>query len=235
MAAAAILISSAPASEGLNSSAPSSGVNAGAGVRGGHLTLDGRPFFPVMAINQCTAANAERASRLGINLILNESCPQVSARRQLSAIEPYSLAALPIGNRGPQGRALVGWAFPDEPEDNGWTPERLQHYAAFARGSRDGLLSFITMTAKFYDGSASQAVDRRFVRLADVAGFDLYPLGVHCSADLSSVYDSQRKFIALAGATPTFQWIETGAIRPGYCGGFNMTAAELNAEVWLAI
>ena len=34
---------------------------------------------------------------------------------------------------------------------------------------------------------------------------------------------------------PTFQWIETGPIRDSYCGGFKMTAAQLRAEVWLAI
>ena len=65
-------------------------------------------------------------------------------------------------------------------------------------------------------------------------GFDLYPLG-HCSQDLAAVYDAQREFVQLAGGGPTFQWIETGPIRPEYCGGFEMTPEELRAEVWLAI
>ncbi len=43
------------------------------------------------------------------------------------------------------------------------------------------------------------------------------------------------RFNVLAGGRPTFQWIETGPINPTYCGGFAMTAAELRAEVWLAI
>jgi hypothetical protein len=73
-----------------------------------------------------------------------------------------------------------------------------------------------------------------FARLADMAGFDLYPLG-HCQSDLTAVYDAQRAFIRLAGVTPTFQWIETGPIRPTYCGGFAMTPQELKAEVWLAV
>ena len=34
---------------------------------------------------------------------------------------------------------------------------------------------------------------------------------------------------------PTFQWIETGPSRADYCGGYQMTPAELRAEVWLAI
>jgi hypothetical protein len=49
------------------------------------------------------------------------------------------------------------------------------------------------------------------------------------------VYDAQREFVALAGGAPTFQWIETGPIRPEYCGGFEMTPEELRAEVFLAI
>ena len=67
-----------------------------------------------------------------------------------------------------------------------------------------------------------------------MAGFDLYPLNA-CQADLTAVYDAQRAFVKLAGSTPTFQWIETGPIRPTYCGGFTMTPEQLNAEVWLAV
>ena len=49
------------------------------------------------------------------------------------------------------------------------------------------------------------------------------------------MYDAQKQFVKLAGSTPTFQWIETGPIRPGYCGGFTMTPEQLSAEVWLAV
>jgi hypothetical protein len=56
----------------------------------------------------------------------------------------------------------------------------------------------------------------------------LYPLN-HCSSNLASVYDAQRAFEKVAGDTPTFQWIETGPLRPGYCGGFAMTRLQLRA------
>jgi hypothetical protein len=49
------------------------------------------------------------------------------------------------------------------------------------------------------------------------------------------VYEAQRAFVRLAGDMPTFQWIETGPIKPTYCGGFTMTPTELQAEAWLAI
>jgi hypothetical protein len=88
--------------------------------------------------------------------------------------------------------------------------------------------------APYRDSRVGLPTFSEFARMADVAGFDLYPLG-HCQQDLTAVYDAQRAFIRLAGPMPTFQWIETGPIKPTYCGGFSMTPAELNAEVWLAI
>jgi hypothetical protein len=208
-------------------------------VAGDHVEVGGAPFFPVMLIDQCTPADAARAGALGVNLIINESCPDVDSAAQLGAISPYSLAVLPIANRLTRGRALAGWAFPDEPENNGWTPQRLRNAYPYRRGSADGLLSFVTTGAGFYRSpQTSSTIDphvyRRFARLADVAGFDLYPLG-HCTTDLALVYDAQRAFNTLVGAMPTFQWIETGPIRAHYCGGFEMSAGELNAEVWLAI
>ncbi len=215
------------------------GTTAGASVAGTKIKVDGKPFFPVMLIDQCSSGAAQRAHALGINLIINESCPQVTARQQLNVISRGSLAVLPIGERLVRGPELAGWAFPDEPEGNGWTPESLQKAAPFPRGGGDGLLSFLTTGAGFFRSpytptNIDPSVYGRFARLADVAGFDLYPLA-HCSADLSAVYDAQLAFKRLAGAMPTFQWIETGPSRSSYCGGAQMTRAELRAEVWLAI
>jgi hypothetical protein len=192
-----------------------------------------------MLIDQCDAADAVHARELGVNLIVNESCPSVSAGDQLGAVRRNALAVLPIADRSPRGAALAGWSFPDEPENNGWTPDTLRNAHPFPRGGPDGLLSFVTTGAGFFRSpytspKVAPDVYRQFAHLADVAGFDLYPLG-HCSNDLSAVYNAQRAFGSLVGAMPTFQWIETGPIRPGYCGGFQMTAAELRAEVWLAI
>jgi hypothetical protein len=212
---------------------------AQASVAAAGITVAGTPFFPVMLIDQCDAAGAVHARELGVNLIVNESCPSVSAGDQLGAVRGKALAVLPIADRSPRGAALAGWSFPDEPENNSWTPDTLRNAHPFPRGGPDGLLSFMTTGAGFFrspytSSKVAPDVYRQFAHLADVAGFDLYPLG-HCSNDLSAVYDAQRAFGSLVGAMPTFQWIETGPIRPGYCGGFQMTAAELRAEVWLAI
>ena len=212
---------------------------ARASIAGVHVALNGSPFFPVMLIDQCSADAAARARTLGINLIVNESCPGLTATRQLQAIEGHTLAVLSIAAKHVRGNRLVGWTFPDEPEGSGWTPASLQRAHPVARGTRDGLLTFMTTGAGFYrssytSSSTTPAAYGQYARLADVAGFDLYPLG-HCSSELSAVYDAQVAFNRLAGRMPTFQWIETGAIRPEYCGGFKMQPAELRAEVWLAV
>ena len=220
-------------------SSATDGRTADARVSPTAISVKGHPFFPVMLIDQCAPDAAAHARTLGINLIVNEHCATVPQGHQLARIQQHSLAVLSIASRDVRGRGLVGWTFPDEPENNGWTPENLRRAHPYQRGSADGLLSFVTTGGGFFrapyrDPSYPRALYRDFARLADVAGFDLYPLG-HCHSDLKAVYDAQRQFVALAGAMPTFQWIETGPIRPGYCGGFEMTPAELRAETWLSI
>ncbi|HVU79703.1 MAG TPA: hypothetical protein VHC67_19170 [Gaiellaceae bacterium] len=203
------------------------------------LQVAGKPFFPVMLLDQCDAAATARARTLGVNLILNESCPGVSPQGQLGLLAGRQLGVLPIQARGSSGSRLAGWTYPDEPENNGWTPAKLARAFPYARGSSDGLVSFVTTTSAFFrppyrDRRISPATVRGFARLADIAGFDLYPLN-HCQSDLASVYDAQRAFVRLVGGMPTFQWIETGPLDPSYCGGFRMTPAELRAEAWLAV
>lgn len=214
-------------------------TTARAGVVRMSLVVQGKPFFPVMLLDQCGASAAARARALGVNLILNESCPDLSPDAQLDRLVGRELGVLPIRSRQARSSRLAGWTYPDEPENNGWTPESLARAFHYPRGSDDGLVSFVTMTSAFFrapyrDPHLRLATVRRFAHLADVAGFDLYPLN-HCQHDLASVYDAQRAFIRVVGDMPTFQWIETGPLRSTYCGGFRVTAAELRAEAWLAV
>jgi hypothetical protein len=213
--------------------------NARASVEERVIMVRGTPFFPVMLIDQCTPDAVAHAHGLGINTVLNEHCADTSPNRQLSMIQRKSLAILPIKGRAVRGEGLLGWTFPDEPENNGWTPASLRRAHPYRPGTADGLLSFVTTSGGFFrkpytDPRVRPAAYGQFARMADVAGFDLYPLG-HCQSDLGAVYDAQRVFTRLAGDRPTFQWIETGPIKPTYCGGFTMTPKELTAEVWLAI
>jgi hypothetical protein len=214
-------------------------ATADASVAGRRILVAGKPFFPVMLIEQCNTRALAAVRRLGINLVLNGGCTGLPGLRQLAAIDGDAYAALPIGRARVRGRALAGWTYPDEPEGNGWSSARLRKTFAYRRGSADGLLSFITTGGGFFSRpyarpNPPRAEYRALARVADVAGFDLYPLG-HCSKDLVAVYDAQREFVRLAGGSPTFQWIETGPVRPTYCGGFRMKPQELRAEVFLAI
>jgi hypothetical protein len=237
LALAAIIVSLITFSTAL--AGASAQATARASVERNVIAVQGEPFFPVMLIDQCTADGVAHARQLGINAILNEHCDGLSSGGQLSMIQNLSLAILPIASSDVRGSSLMGWTFPDEPENNGWTPASLKQAHPYMRGSADGLLSFMTTSGAFFkapyrDPKVGLPAFSQFARMADVAGFDLYPLG-HCQQDLAAVYDAQRAFIDLAGQMPTFQWIETGPIKPTYCGGFTMTSAELNAEVWLAV
>jgi hypothetical protein len=214
-------------------------TTARATVAGGTIRLGGKPFFPVMLLEQRNQRTLSIVGRFGINLVQNGGCKGFPAQRQLATIHRDAYAALPIGGAQVRGSALAGWTYPDEPENNGWSSARLRKAFSYRRGSPDGLLSFMTTGGGFFSRAYSKpnpprAEYRAYARLADVAGFDLYPLG-HCSKDLVAVYDAQREFVRLAGGSPTFQWIETGPIRPGYCGGFTMQPEELRAEVFLAV
>jgi hypothetical protein len=212
---------------------------AGAAVSDNMITVGGKPFFPIMAIDQCSTDGVARARALGINVILNENCPGTPASDQLAHLGDTQLGVVPIEARGTADGQLMGWTFPDEPESNGWTPASLAKRFPRARGVDDGVVSFITTTSAFFrapfrDPKVPYATTVGFAHLADIAGFDLYPLN-HCQHDLSTVYDAQRQFSQLVGRQPTFQWIETGPLVPSYCGGFTMTSAQLTAETWLAI
>ena len=213
---------------------------ANASVTNRGLVIGPNRFFPVMLIDQCTASDVANGKALGINLFLNESCGGLAPSQQLALLHGGGLEVLPIEARRTRGAGLVGWTYPDEPDNNGWTPASLAKAHPYPRGNADGLVTFVTTTGRFFRhapyGSTKVPLARYagFARLADVAGFDLYPLNA-CQSDLSAVYDAQRAFNRLAGSTPTFQWIETGPIRSTYCGGFTMTPQQLNAEVWLAV
>ncbi len=203
------------------------------------LVVGGNRLFPVMLLDQCDETDAAQGRALGINLVMNEHCTGITPARQLAMLRGHALAVLSIRAGATRGSSLVGWTYPDEPDNNGWTPGSLARAHPYARGNHDGLVTFLTTSGRFFRPAPPGAGAPRshyagFARLADMAGFDLYPLNA-CQSDLTSVYAAQRLFVRLAGSTPTFQWIETGPIKPTYCGGFTMTPDELAAEVWLAV
>src|SRR4051812_10126828 len=109
---------------------------ADAGVADNVIVVRGKPFFPIMLIDQCTPEAARRAAGLGVNVLLNEACPDVTPRDQLASLPKDALAVLPIAARGLKGPSLLGWTYPDEPENNGWQPSALVKAHPYARGNR---------------------------------------------------------------------------------------------------
>jgi hypothetical protein len=215
------------------------GPTARASIGPTAILVAGRPFFPIMLLDQCDAAATLRARTLGVNLVVNENCTHAPARSQLRALQRGQLAVLPIDARSVRGARLAGWTYPDEPENNGWTAATLASRFAYTRGSADGLISFVTTTSGFFRPPYANPKTKRstigaIARVADVAGFDLYPIN-RCQHDLSQVYDAQRAFIDLVGPMPTFQWIETGPLDSKYCGGVTVSAPQITAEAWLAV
>ena len=236
LALGAILVAcSAPTLAGASVNAT---AHASATSRG--LVVSTSRFFPLMLIDQCTASGcgAGESAR-------NQPRPQ----RELPRSRPRRSAGVAAGQRsrrvadrgaphpwpgarrldlsGRAGQQRVDAGFPGQGRS---LRSRERRRAGDVSDDDRPVLP----TAPF--GSPQIRLSRyaAFAAMADMAGFDLYPLNA-CQSDLTSVYDAQRAFVKLAGSTPTFQWIETGPIRPTYCGGFAMTPEELIAEVWLAV
>jgi hypothetical protein len=220
----------------LTASGRSSTEPAHASVANGAIVVDGKPFFPVMLFDQCDSGAPKRAGSLGVNVILNATCA-AAGKDQLRSLASAQLGVLPIGGRAVEGTRLLGWTYPDEPDNNGWSATGMATRFGYRRGNDDGHISFVTTTSRFFTGpdpKGATATAASFARVADVAGFDLYPVN-HCSTSLRGVYDAQRRFGRLAAGTPTFQWIETGPIDSRYCGGVHLTPQEVTAEAWLAV
>jgi hypothetical protein len=95
------------------------------------------------------------------------------------------------------------------------------------------------LTNHFYSGADPLPLGRdlypQLAALANVLGFDLYPLQNWCRTDrFDAVYNAQLELQALAGGKPTYQWIEA---RQMDCdaGSLDPTPASVRAETWLAI
>src|SRR5262249_48508122 len=101
-----------------------------------------------------------------------------------------------------------------------------------------GKVTFLTLTDHFAPYMAPPHAGRGiypgWFSRADVIGFDTYPIEGRCRFDLIPwVYNLQKTLIQMAGAKPTFQWIEAGPMEK--CFKVDPTTASVKAETWLAI
>jgi hypothetical protein len=198
-------------------------------ARNGAILLNGSPFLPVLQWLQCPWLFAPNVA-LGVNTFLGRGCDDETDAAEVAALrDAGAYSVLPYNAGVASAPSLLGWRLDDEPDQNGKTPEQLVH----PRDPRH--LTFLTLTTGFMTPGKDDLY-RRYVQRADVIGFDFYPVTGYCRPDwLRGVYDDQRKLVSLAGRKPTYQWIEAISTASKFCSGRGVEAAELRAEVWLAL
>jgi hypothetical protein len=197
---------------------------------GTRITENGSLFFPVLAYEQC-AATIARALAVGINMFVQ--VPYTGCTQPAGVIPPYVLGDAYDRQQG------AGWYLPDEPDGWGITPEQMPKLPA---ATDTGLLRVLNLSQHFYSGFApiNAQFDRntykQFTALADVVGFDVYPIVKFCGrVSITSMFHAQRELMTIyAPGKPTFQWIETGRMT-GECPTIAITPAIVNAETWLAL
>lgn len=195
------------------------------------LLVNGHPIFPRMVWRQCPAYYATSIGA-GINLFLGAWC-DTPPERQMALLAGRALSTVDASTPDVSGPGMIGWHLPDEADVSVGGSDRLPSPKA------DGRVTFLTLTDKFATGTApgphGKEIYPGLFALADVIGFDTYPIEVRCSlAEIDNVYRMQRELVQLAQGKPTFQWIEAGPME--HCReNEDPTPATVRAQVWLAI
>jgi hypothetical protein len=204
-----------------------------AAVGGGAVLLDGQPFFPLIVLAQC-GQNYDSGLQAGITVFVENGCGGIAA--QSAALAGRALSLTSAEEAGIGGPGVIGWYYPDEPDLKGIAAAGLPQFPSL---EATGRLRVLTLSNHVYSRTAELPAGRGvypgLVAASDLVGFDLYPLQESCSAAwLPDVADAQRELVALSGARPTFQWIES---RTWHCGqpGLVVTPATVRAESWLAV
>jgi hypothetical protein len=198
-------------------------------IADGVLRLDGAPFFPLIAWEECPN-RWEPDLRDGITLFAGNPCTNLA-----SLVTGIAGRAVVAGTTqdasGTTGPGLIGWFYPDEADARGYTARTL---ASAGPGVR-----FLTITSHFFRLAAPLPTGREMygglIRRADVVGFDLYPLQELCRPELLPwVYDAQASLRELARPRATFQWIENRELKCPEAAD-TVTPETIRVESWLAI
>ena len=206
---------------------------------GDRILVDGQPFFPLAVWAQCSDAYDSNVAD-GINLFMGDGCGK--SDRQLPARlggRAFSIVDAKEADAG--GRGVIGWYFPDEWDAFLQNDVTRNDVSKSIPDAQPGRISFLTLTNHFYSHAAPLPQGRgmypTLYSLADVVGFDLYPLQVWCKPAFGDVFDAQHELSDVTGGKPTFQWIEVAPMEQP-CGenpNLDPTAATVRAETWLAV
>jgi hypothetical protein len=208
---------------------------------GSKILLNGNAFFPITVWGQCSDGLGSSVAD-GINLFMGNGCGDKDQDRQLAANvggRAYSVVSADDAETG--GRGVIGWYFPDEWDAYLQSNVTRADIADQIPDGQPGKISFLTLTNHFYSHAAPLPQGRGMYpllySLADVVGFDLYPLQVWCRPAFGDVMDAQHELAGATGGKPTFQWIEVAKMEHACRDNPSLdpTPATVKAETWLAI
>ena len=207
---------------------------------GSKILVDGQPFFPIMVWQQCSDGLAASVDD-GINLFMGEGCSDKQHDRRLAAhVGGRAYSVINAADATTGGRGVIGWYFPDEWDAFLESNVTRADLANQIPDGQPGKISFLTLTNHFYSRADPLPQGRGMYpllySLADVLGFDLYPLQVWCKPAFADVMDAQHELGAATGK-PSVQWIEVARMEHP-CNQnptLDPTPATVKAETWLAI
>ncbi|MGE5689988.1 MAG: hypothetical protein ACM33B_05480 [Pseudomonadota bacterium] len=206
-------------------------------IRGDTITFDDQPVFLRMTWEQCDDRR-DHAIAYGITTAMAPVCE--APARAPKAGDGSNSTIVPTDHQGPLPAAAIGRYYPDEWDTSLPNDVREEDLRAAAPVADDEI-TFLTLTNHFYSHAEPLAQGRgmypALVALADVVGFDLYPLQVWCrDGELAHVFLAQQELERMVGVKPTYQWIEVKAME--HCpqrSELAPTAATVRAETWLAV
>jgi hypothetical protein len=208
---------------------------------GSKILLNGQPFFPIMVWQQCADGFGSSIDD-GVNLFLGEGCGDKQQDRRLATdVSGRAYSVVSADDAATAGRGVIGWYFPDEWDAFLESNVTRSDLADQIPEGQPGKISFLTLTNHFYSRAEPLPQGRGMYpllySLADVLGFDLYPLQVWCKPSFGDVMDAQHELGGATGGKPTLQWIEVARMEHP-CNQNPMldpTPATVKAETWLAI
>jgi hypothetical protein len=208
---------------------------------GDRILLDGQPFFPIAVWAQCSDGYGSNVAD-GINLFMGDGCGREHQDRRLAAqVSGRAYSIVDADNAAADGRGVIGWYMRDEWDAFLESNVTLDELRQSIPDAQPGRISFLTLTNHFYSKAAPLPQGRgmypALYSLADVVGFDLYPLQVWCKPAFGDVLDAQNELNANTNGKPTFQWIETAPMEHACADNPSLdpTAATVRAETWLAV
>jgi hypothetical protein len=205
-----------------------------ASTSGGAFRINGQAYFPTIVWDACPYA-LPRLMSLGIDLFMANACG--TTKEQLPVLGNRGFAVSSAREAPVPGAA--GIYLPDEWDT--FLPGTLTTDAALELVPPKGAPGprFLTLTNHFYSRAEPLPQGRgmypALIDVADVIGFDLYPLQNWCRYEsFGDVFESQRELVSITRGKPTFQWIEA---RHMDCHDpkLDPSAETVRAETWLAI